>query len=384
MTIEERLKAAKAALEEVRKAVEAGEKKAEDLTKAMKDVKDIMAEKKAAEEADTMIKSFATPETKPAEKTPEKENFKTIGEYVANEFKKSNIDVKEKFDKSIACKAAAVMDIPSSVSGATTQIEKEVIPGYRRELLIADLFSTEQISGNAVTFYPESSTVEGGPDIVAEGAKKPMMSFEDPTAKTVSLSKIASYMKETDELIEDTPWLADAINQRGMYQHQLKVEDFLVAQLLGTSGVQTGTGVGADDIFKAATNVKLQTGLPADAVVVNPADYQTMRLAKDQNGQYYGGGYFYGQYGQGGIIEQPSIWGLRTVVSAAVPAGEAIVGAFRLGAEILKKGGVTVDIANQNEDDFLKNLVTILIEERIALAVRRPAAFCILSADSES
>ena len=384
MTIEERLKAAKAALEEVKKAVEAGEKKAEDLTKAMKDVKDIMAEKKAAEEADTMIKSFATPETKPAEKTPEKESFKTIGEYVANEFKKSNIDVKEKFDKSIACKAAAVMDIPSSVSGATTQIEKEVIPGYRRELLIADLFSTEQISGNAVTFYPESSTVEGGPDIVAEGAKKPMMSFGDPTAKTVSLSKIASYMKETDELIEDTPWLADAINQRGMYQHQLKVEDFLVAQLLGTSGVQTGTGVGADDIFKAATNVKLQTGLPADAVVVNPADYQTMRLAKDQNGQYYGGGYFYGQYGQGGIIEQPSIWGLRTVVSAAVPAGEAIVGAFRLGAEILKKGGVTVDIANQNEDDFLKNLVTILIEERIALAVRRPAAFCILSADSES
>jgi len=384
MTIEERLKAAKAALEEVKKAVEAGEKKAEDLTKAMEDVKAIMAEKKAAEEADTMIKSFATPETKPAEKTPERENFKTIGEYVANEFKKSNIDVKEKFDKSIACKAAAVMDIPSSVSGATTQIEKEVIPGYRRELLIADLFSTEQISGNAVTFYSESSTVEGGPDIVAEGAKKPMMSFVDPTAKTVSLSKIASYMKETDELIEDTPWLADAINQRGMYQHQLKVEDFLVAQLLGTSGVQTGTGVGADDIFKAATNVKLQTGLPADAVVVNPADYQTMRLAKDQNGQYYGGGYFYGQYGQGGIIEQPSIWGLRTVVSAAVPAGEAIVGAFRLGAEILKKGGVTVDIANQNEDDFLKNLVTILIEERIALAVRRPAAFCILSADSES
>ena len=384
MTIEERLKAAKAALEEVKKAVEAGEKKAEDLTKAMEDVKAIMAEKKAAEEADTMIKSFATPETKPAEKTPEKESFKTIGEYVANEFKKSNIDVKQRFDKSVEAKAAAVMDIPSAVSGATTQYEKEVIPGYRRELLIADLFSTEQISGNAVTFYPESSTVEGGPDVVAEGAKKPMMSFGDPTAKTVSLSKIASYMKETDELIEDTPWLADAINQRGMYQHQLKVEDFLVAQLLGTSGVQTGTGVGADDIFKAATNVKLQTGLPADAVVVNPADYQTMRLAKDQNGQYYGGGYFYGQYGQGGIIEQPSIWGLRTVVSAAVPAGEAIVGAFRLGAEILKKGGVTVDIAKQNEDDFIKNLVTILIEERIALAVRRPAAFCILSADSES
>ncbi len=384
MTIEERLKAAMDTLAEVKKAVEAGEKTAEDLSNAMKDVKDIQAEKKAADEADVMIKSFTTPETKPADKAPEKEKFRTIGEYVANEFKKSSIDVKQRFDKSVEYKAAAVMDIPSSVSGATTEYEKTVIEGYRRNLMIADLFSTEQISGNAITFYPESSTVEGGPDIVAEGAKKPMMSFGDPTAKTVSLSKIASYMKETDELIEDTPWLADAINNRGMYEHMLKKEDFLVAQLLGTSGVQTGTGLGADDIFKAAMAVENQTRLPADAIVINPADYQTLRLAKDQNGQYYGGGYFYAQYGQGGIIEQPPIWGLRTVVSPAVPVGEAIVGAFKLGGEVLQKGGVTVDIAKQNEDDFIKNLVTILIEERCALAVRRPDAFVILSADSES
>ena len=384
MTIEERLKAAMDTLANVKKAVEAGEKTAEDLSKAVKDVKDIQEEKKAAEEADALIKSMTTPGTKPAETKTEEKKAGSIGEFVANEFKKSNINVKEKFDKSIEYKAAAVMDIPSSVAGATTEYEKEVIEGYRRELLIADLFSTEQISGNAVTFYPESSTTEGGPDVVAEGAKKPMMSFGDPTAKTVSLSKIASYMKETEELVEDTPWLASAINGRGMYEHQLKVEDFLVAQLMGTSGVQTQTGLGADDIFAAATAVKNQTKLPADAIVINPADYQTLRLAKDENGQYYGGGYFYGQYGTNGIIEQPSLWGLRTVVSPAVPAGEAIVGAFRLGAEVLKKGGVTVDIANQNEDDFIKNLICILIEERIALAVRRPDAFIILSADSES
>ena len=384
MTIEERLKAAMDTLAEVKKAVEAGEKTAEDLSTAMKDVKDIQAEKKAAEEAETLIKSMATSEVKPAELKAEEKRAGSIGEFVASEFKKADINVKEKFNKTVEYKSAAVMDIPSAVSGATTQYEKEVIEGYRRELLIADLFSTEQISGNAVTFYPESSTVEGGPDVVAEGAKKPMMSFGDPAGKTVSLSKIASYMKETEELVEDTPWLATAINGRGMYEHQLKVEDFLVAQLMGTSGVQTGTGLGADDIFKAATAVKNQTKLPADAVVINPADYQTLRLAKDQNGQYYGGGYFYGQYGTDGIIEQPPIWGLRTVVSPAVSAGKAIVGAFRLGAEVLKKGGVTVDIANQNEDDFIKNLICILIEERIALAVRRPDAFVILSADSES
>ena len=384
MTIEERLKAAKVALEEVRKAVEAGEKKAEDLTKAIEDVKAIQAEEKAAAEADALIKSMGKPVTAPADPKPAEKAAKSIGEYVANEFKKSNINVKEKFDKNVEYKAAAVMDLPSSIANATTEYEKQVIEGYRRELMIADLFSTEQISGNAIAFYPESSTEEGGPDVVNEGAKKPMMSFGDPQEKVVSLKKIASYMKETAELIEDAPWLADAINGRGMYKHMLKVEDFLVAQLLGTSGIQTGTGLGADDIFKAAMAVKDQTKLPADAVVINPADYQTLRLAKDNNGQYYGGGYFYNQYGQGGIIEQPPIWGLRTVVTPAVPVGEAIVGAFKLGGEVLRKGGVTVDIANQNEDDFIKNLVCILIEERLALAVRRPDAFVLLSADSES
>jgi hypothetical protein len=35
----------------------------------------------------------------------------------------------------------------------------------------------------------------------------------------------------------------------------------------------------------------------------------------------------------------------------------------------------TVDIANTNEDDFVRNLCTLLGEERVALAVRRPDAF---------
>ena len=385
MTLEEKLKKAKEDLEEVKKAVENGEKKNEDLQKAINDVEDIQAKMESVKKAEDLMKGLSdtAPTKAPAE--PKEAEYKTIGERAAYGLKKSGVSIGEKGSSvTIDCKSAAVMDIPSSVSGATTRYEKEVIEGYRRELLIADLFSTEQINESAITFYPESATVEGGPDVVNEGAKKPMMSFGDPTAKTVSLKKIASYMKETIELVEDTPWLADAINNRGMYEHQLKVEDFLVSQLLGTSGIQTQDGNGADDIFKAAMAVKQQTKLSADAVVINPVDYQALRLAKDANQQYYGGGYFYAQYGQGGIIEQPSIWGLRTVVTPAVNPGTTIVGAFKLGGEILKKGSVTVNFANQNEDDFIKNLITILIEERLALAVRRPSAFVVLTGDSES
>jgi HK97 family phage major capsid protein len=309
---------------------------------------------------------------------------KNLGEFVAEAMK--GLDHKgQKFSKAVSYKAAAVMDLPSAISPATTDVDKRIVEGYRRPLLVADLFAAERIAGNAITYFVESDTVEGGPSTVAEGAKKPMMSFGDPSAKTVSLQKIATYMKETDELIDDASWLADAINGRGMYQFELTVENYLINQLTGTSGLGTQDGLNADKIYEAIMQVQNDTGFQPDALVINPADYKNLRIAKDLNGQYYGGGYFYGPYGQGGFAGQPDVWGLRTVVTPAVAQGAAIVGAFKLGASVVSKNtGVTVEIANQNEDDFLKNLVTILIEQRLALAVRRPKAFVLLSADSES
>ena len=300
--------------------------------------------------------------------------------------KKAGATAKSKFNVTAAeFKAAGVMKLPSSIQPALTDVDTRIVEGYRRPLLIADLFSTERISGNALTYFVESTTVEGAPAATNEGAKKPMVSFGDPTAVTVALSKIASYMKESSELVEDAPWLADAINGRGMYQHELVVENYLLTTLAGTTGIGTSSELTADGIFKAMMKVQNDSGFAADAIVINPNDYQTLRLAKDANYQYYGGGYFYGPYGQNAAIaEQPPLWGCRTVVTSAVAQGTCIVGAFRMGGSIVRKSGVTVDIANTNEDDFIKNLITILIEERLALAIRRPKAFVMIEAEESN
>ena len=149
--------------------------------------------------------------------------------------------------------------------------------------------------------------------------------------------------------------------------------------LLNRSGIQTETvsaaGDEADALFRAITKVSTATGLTADGILISPADYQKLRLSKDSNGQYFGGGFFSGQYGQGGVQEQPPLWGLRTVVSPAVSVGTAVVGAFTQGATVYRKGGVRVESTNSHASDFTSNLVTIRAEERLALAVRKPAAF---------
>ena len=41
----------------------------------------------------------------------------------------------------------------------------------------------------------------------------------------------------------------------------------------------------------------------------------------------------------------------------------------------MTKDAITVDISTENADNFEKNLVTIRVEERVGLAVEKPAAF---------
>ena len=201
------------------------------------------------------------------------------------------------------------------------------------------------------------------------------------------MKKIAAVLKESDELVDDLPWLASAINNRGIYLVQLEEENQLLngtgsgtdlKGILKREGIlteQTAKGESnvADAIFRAMTKVSNESPFAPDGIVINPADYQTLRLAKDANSQYYGGGFFAGQYGAGGVMENPPIWGLRTVVTPAIDAGTVLVGAFGQGASVIRRSGLTVEVANQNEDDFKYNRIAIRIEERLCATRPRSA-----------
>jgi HK97 family phage major capsid protein len=71
----------------------------------------------------------------------------------------------------------------------------------------------------------------------------------------------------------------------------------------------------------------------------------------------------------------PTLWGLPVVTTQAITIRKFLTGAFKLGAQVFDRWQARVEIATENEDDFIKNLVTILAEERVALAVYRPEAF---------
>ena len=69
------------------------------------------------------------------------------------------------------------------------------------------------------------------------------------------------------------------------------------------------------------------------------------------------------------------------LIGPGVGAGHGIVGhlgevlgLFALAAQVFDRQTATIDIADQDQDNFVKNMITIRAEERLALAVYYPSA----------
>lgn len=267
----------------------------------------------------------------------------------------------------------------------TTQINdySQNVPVAVPKLGVRDLFGSEKISGNALTYYILGA-IKGAIDgTTSEGDEKDKIEVTY-TPKTAALVKYGAYFKETDELLSDASFLESAIRNRGTFEFNKAIEAYLVNTLVGTSGVQAcGAAITFDNILAAKQDIMADTGYQADAIIINPADWATLLQTKDLNNQYLLGGPAYGSYGNGAYNSNPRVWGLDVVESAAMESGKCIVGAFKAGASVVTKNneGLRVEISNSDQDDFVKNRVTVRIEERLVEAVRVPAAFSIVGAE---
>lgn len=267
-----------------------------------------------------------------------------------------------------------------------TDIDRNFVLPKRERLVVENLLGSGSVSGTAIT-YPVFGALEGATAFVGEGTQKPQMHVADPTWRTDALSEVAGWFKMTDDMAEDLDYVVSEIESTMLYDLAVKTEQALLSgdgtgqNLLGIRnrvGVQShyqDADSAADAIFKAIAKVQTATGFSADGLVIHPVDYQALRLAKDANEQYFGGGYFAGQYGQGGVMENPPIWGLRTIVTTAIPQGEPLVGAYGTAAKAFRKGGVRVESTNSHSDDFTNDRITVRVRARLGLQVKYPAAF---------
>ena len=384
MSLVETLEAKKSELAEIKSAVEAGDtEQAEKMAALIGEVKSVQTAIEEAEEAENMLKSLSNNEAKEVETV---ENYKSLGE-----FAEKNLDlsaIRSGMSKSAGTGYGFKAYTDPQTSQQMLVTSQTVTDTAIRDLEVRSAFGAEQISGNALKYFilgAKEDNSAPSPKGVNEAAVKPQFHIVEGSA-TVTLQKIAGWFYETDELIEDNAFLKSALDARGLYELDAAVEAYLLTTLLGTSGLgartyANGADVTADDVFKAMMDVKSNSGLNADTVILNPADYQILRLAKDGASQYYGGGCFYGPYGNANLEIQPGLWGMRTIVTPNIASGTLVVGAFKQGASVVTKAGdgQRIGVFVGDHDDAIYNRVTVVVEERLGLAVRRPGAFCKLT-----
>lgn len=365
----EELAAKKSALEELVPEIEADNEEAiEKGTELKEEIETIEAEIEKAEAKASILNTVGKEDSKMEEK--EMNDLEM--------FVKSASEVNRSVKGwSVSQHIKAATDVVTGVQLA--DIDRVVAPQADRRAA-RDLFNVATISGNAITYFLQDA-YEGTPAVTAENAKKPQNSTGF-TPTTLALSKIAAFIKETDEIVNDAPFLASEVQNALLYQLGLVEDSTIIGAISGTAGILSADyGVGGDadnlveGILYGIRQVKDKSAFDATVIIMNPADMFTLLTSKDSNNQYIGGGYFGGAYGNGGYQNFTSLWGVPVFESSALSQGTILVAA-KQAVNVWVKGGVDVKLYEQNEDDALYNRVTLLAEERIACAVKDLNGVC--------
>ncbi len=278
---------------------------------------------------------------------------------------------------------AAITTVTTDTDGAAgdtvapTRLPGIVAPPDRR-LTVRDLITQGRMDGNTLEYVQETGFTNAAAP-VGEGLAKPGSTMKFDMVSTTA-KVIAHYVKASRQILSDSSMLASYIDGRLRYglayveENQILNGDGTGQNLAGiipqASAYAAPGGLTADQEIDQLRIAMLQAQLaeyPATGIVLHPTDWARIELLKDTTGRYIIGN------PQGNL--SPTLWGVPVVATQAITIDKFLVGAFRLGAQVFDRWMARVEVATENEDDFIKNLVTILAEERLALAVYRPEAF---------
>lgn len=309
---------------------------------------------------------------------------KSLGEIVAEaeQVKAFNTGMQGSVSVKVGSIHAAVT---SNDASAGELIQPTRLPGIlmppQQRLFLRDLLNWGRTSSNSIEYVREKGFTNNA-NVVSENPANPKpesdITFELDQAPIVT---IAHWIRASKQVLADAAMLQAYINGRLMYGLKLKEE----AQLLKGSGV----GLNINGLYTQATayvnpGVSVQNETPidrlriallqvtlaeyeADGIVLNPIDWTGIELTKTTDNAYL--------FATPRGLAAPGLWGRPVVATQAMDANEFLTGSFQMGAQGWDREDANITISNQDRDNFVKNMVTILCEERVGLTVFRPEAF---------
>ena len=281
---------------------------------------------------------------------------------------------------------AADMVRPQLVPGIFRGDDK--IPGLR------DVLINGTTTSDAITFFRELAFTNAAAGVAeasntsdTSGTKpESALTFEQDTA---AVKTLAHWIPITRQAVDDTAQLQTYVEQRLLDGLKLEESDQLLngtgsADLTGilqTSNIQVldATYFAANPVqnagdlnenfnrlLRAKTKIAVTGRGRASFYLINPSDMEVLMSITNQMGNYYGSGPF-----TNGIV--PTLWGLPVVIDENIAAGTVLTGDGRMAA-VWDRMQAQIFLGTIDKQ-FIRNMFTILAEERLALTVFRPSAF---------
>lgn len=254
---------------------------------------------------------------------------------------------------------------------------------YERPLTLRQLVSSATTTSDTIEYAfiagvsQNAAFTAEATDVSGTSGTKPQSNFSFER-QTTTVKTIANWAAITKRALADVGQVRAMIDQFLRYGIEEEIDRQIVAgdgtgeNLLGlsnVSGTQTlaATGNDLELIRRARTRVRLGARTRANAVLINPEDREEIDLMKDGNEHYYMGG----PVAAGGGT---TMWGLPVVESEVLSQGTAWVGDFTK-AVLYDRQQASIAVTDSHDNFFIRNLVAILAETRVALAFLQPAAF---------
>lgn len=274
-------------------------------------------------------------------------------------------------------------DMTTAVNLGTGVLAAQRVPGIvydpdRREH-VRDLLNVGTTGAASVSFVYESA-ISSNVDVTAEGTEYKQEDF-DLALTTNTVRKITAYIMLSEEMLDDTEGLASYISARLPSKLKVKEDQQL---LYGSGGGQQLSGLTTNataysdnladedisriDILVDAARQIRDDEYQATAHLIHPTDATMIKLTKDDNGNYIHPWIFLPN-------GQITLDGVPVIVSTAITAGQFLTGDYRLGAQLFDRKQATLEMSYENEDNFIKGMVTVRIAERLVLCVYRAKCF---------
>lgn len=271
-------------------------------------------------------------------------------------------------------------------------IQNDLQPGYveyrQRNVQLLDLIPRYQTASDTVEFVRQTAIatsaawVAEATNTTGTSGLKPESALAFETV-TETVRTLAHWIPVTNRMLADSPAIAGIINGQLLIGLSLKLEDAVIGGngsgetptgMLADASVQVqgiGTDSVLDAIYKARTKVMIAHGRPS-AVVLHPNDWEAIRLSRENAATGTLGNYLMGPPSQVGAV---TLWGMPVVETQGITVNTALVGDFMQAVALFDREQAAVRVGTI-DDQFVRNMQTILAELRAAFVIWRPTLLC--------